>query len=378
MTNERKTILIVDDTQQNLDVLVGLLKGSYRVKVARDGELAMKIVSADEPPDLILLDIMMPVMDGFEVCRRLKADPERADIPVIFISALSETADKVKAFTAGGVDYISKPFQVQEVEARVATHLKLREQQLQIKAQKHLLQENYDRLRELEELRDNLVHMIVHDMRSPLMGINGMLEILKMQLEESLSEDLIDEFDEALTAGHTLQDMISSLLDISRMEAGRMPLLMNLVDLRNVVSSALTSLGALLRQCRVIFEPPVGEAFVMCDPELIRRVIANLVANAIKFTPSDGRVRIDISQEADRVKVSVWDTGPGIAPEHREKIFQKFGQVELRQEGRNYSSGLGLTFCKMAIDAHSGEIGLESEVGKGSTFWFTLPGGDWV
>ncbi len=373
MTTDRRTILAVDDTPQNLDILVGLLRDKYRVKVAPDGKLALKVARGATPPDLILLDIMMPNMDGFEVCRRLKSDPTLREIPVIFISALTETLDKVTAFAVGGVDYVTKPFQAKVVEARVATHLRLREQQLEIEAQKQQLQDNYDKLRELEKLRDNLVHMIVHDMRSPLMGINGMLEIIKMQLADTLDDQLVTDFDEALTSGHSLQEMVSSLLDISRMESGEMPLERTAVDLRTVASDALTSLVSLVKQCNVVYEPPAEPVDASCDREITRRIIANLVSNAIKFTPRKGEVRIEFMPQPDGVKVTVSDTGPGIPPDYRERIFEKFGQVEGRQEGRKYSTGLGLTFCKLAVEAHGGRIGVDSEEGKGSTFWFTLP-----
>ena len=219
MTTENKkpqpaSILVVDDTLANLQLLAGLLKDrGYRVRVAPSGTLALQAVHA-EPPDLILLDINMPELNGYEVCERLKADPQLAEIPVLFISALNETLDKVKAFGVGGVDYITKPFQFEEVEARVATHLELRRQKRELK-------ESNERLRELERLRDNLVHMIVHDMRSPLMVISGHLELMAM---EPLPAQAAQCAKKALAATRTLIEMVSSMLDVSKMEAGQMQL----------------------------------------------------------------------------------------------------------------------------------------------------------
>ena len=367
MTAEPETILIVDDTPENLDILVGILKEDYRLKVATDGQSALEL-AAETPPDLILLDIMMPEMDGFEVCRRLKAEPRLGDVPVIFVSALGDLGSKVRAFTGGGVDYVTKPFQPDEVKARVVTHLELQRQRRE-------LAESYERLRGLEKLRDNLVHMIVHDMRSPLMGITGMLEILKMELAGTLHEQHAADFEDALTSGNTLKEMISSLLDVSRMEAGEMPLDRSAVDLREVVTEAIKSLAALVKQCRVIFAPPEQPVTIDCDPEVTRRIVANLVANAIKFTPRKGEVRIGLEHANEAVTITVTDTGPGIPPEYRTRIFEKFGQVEGRQGGKKYSTGLGLTFFKLAVEAHGGEIGVDSEVGKGSTFWFVVPRG---
>lgn len=367
MTGTRETILVVDDTPENLDILVGILKEDYRLKLATDGQSALELAAA-APPDLFLLDIMMPEMDGFEVCRRLKAEPRLGDVPVIFVSALGDLESKVRAFTGGGVDYVTKPFQPDEVKARVVTHLELQRQRRE-------LAESYERLRGLEKLRDDLVHMIVHDMRSPLMGVNGMLGILNDELRDTLSAEQANDFQEALTAGHSLQEMISSLLDISRMESGELPLDKVECDLRTVVADALTSLVALVKQCQVTFDEPEDPCVAGVDPEIIRRVVANLVANAIKFTPRNGEVRIGLESTDAAVRLTVTDTGPGIPPGYQTRIFEKFGQVASRQEGKKYSTGLGLTFCKLAVEAHGGEIGVDSEVRKGSTFWFVVPRG---
>ena len=363
MATERETILIVDDTPENLDILVGILRDAYSLKVATDGQSALELAAA-APPDLVLLDIMMPEMDGFEVCRRLKAKRGTGDVPVIFVSALHRVEDKIRAFTEGGVDYVTKPFQPEEVKARVATHLELQRQRRE-------LAESYERLRDVEKLRDDLVHMIVHGMRSPLTGIVGMLGILRLDLQETLDEEQAVDFDMALTSGNTLNEMVSSLLDVSRMEAGEMPLARREVDLREVVAGAIDSLGAMVKRCRVVFAPPEQPVMAHCDPEVTRRIVANLVSNAIQFTPPEGEVRIAVSSGGHSVTVT--DTGPGIPPQYHARIFEKFGQVEMREGGRKYSTGLGLAFCKLAVEAHGGEIGVDSEVGRGSTFWIVLP-----
>jgi len=157
------------------------------------------------------------------------------------------------------------------------------------------------------------------------------------------------------------------------MESHAMPLEIKACDLRKVIAKALASLGALVEDSTVLFEPPADRTDALCDPEIGRRVVANLVANAIQFTGHSGEVRIDLNRVPDGVRVTVCDTGPGIPPEHLKRIFDKFGQVEARKERKKYSTGLGLTFCKLAVEAQGGRIGVESEVGKGSTFWFILP-----
>jgi two-component system, sensor histidine kinase and response regulator len=371
--NETPLIMIVDDSPANLQLLEEMLhRQGWRVAEFPRGAMALRSATQN-PPDLILLDIMMPEMDGFEVCRRLKADETLKEIPVIFISALDDVDNKVKAFSQGGVDYVTKPFQEEEVLARVKIHLSLRRMQMDIEAQKQEIQNSYERLRELEDHRDKLVHMIVHDMRSPLTGILGNAQLLEMDLKGTGHDKLASNVEEILITGRILKAMISTLLDISRMESNEMPLERESCDLRNVISEALASLGGLVKETTIVYEPPSKAVTAFCDSEITRRIIENLTANAIKFTGKNGEVRIGLSQEESGAKVTVSDTGPGIPPEYHKRIFEKFGQVAARQEGKKYSTGLGLTFCKLAVDAQGGRIGVHSEVGKGSAFWFTIP-----
>ena len=360
------SIVVVDDTPANLHLLTGMLRErGYKVRPVSNGEFAIQTAKHD-PPDLILLDIIMPEMNGYEVCERLKADERLSGIPVIFISALNETMDKVKAFKLGGVDYVTKPFQVEEVQARVATHLELRRQ-------RRLLQESYEQLRKLEELRDDLVHMVVHDMRSPLTAIYGFLRTLEELEGESLSEQGREFVQTALASTEDLVEMVSSLLDVSKMEAGEMKLNLTQCELLAIAKKALAKVEPLKGGRQLVLSGADEPGTVMADAELIARVFQNLLGNALKFTPDDGRVTVSIEPSADAVRALVQDTGLGIPPQYRERIFEKFGQVENRATSQKYSTGLGLTFCKLAVEAHGGQIGLDSEEGRGSTFWFTLP-----
>ena len=361
------SVLMVDDTPANLELLTVMLKvRGYKVRAAVSGKLALQAVR-NNPPDLILLDINMPEMSGYEVCAELKADEKLKDIPVIFLSALSETMDKVKAFGAGGVDYITKPFQFEEVEARVETQLELRRQKLQ-------LQENYDKLRDLEKLRDSLVHMIIHDLRSPLAGIYGYLELIKEDATKTPSSASGRHIDEALKSAKQMTQIISDVLDVSKMEGKQMKLQLAECDLVGAVEAGISTLKPLFGNREVRFVPPKSAAAVLADSEIISRVIQNLLANAIKFSSKEGGlIRLTVESSGNRACVSVQDNGPGIAPEYRQRIFDKFAQVELPDGRQKDSTGLGLTFCKLAVEAHGGKIGVDSEEGKGSTFWFELP-----
>jgi signal transduction histidine kinase len=358
-------LLVADDSPTNLKLLGSLLQDKgYRVRLVPSGERALA-AARREPPDLILLDIQMPEMDGYEVCRRLKADPGLQSIPVIFISALDGAIDKVKAFAVGGADYVPKPFQFEEVEARVRTHLALCRHERQ-------LAENLLRLQNLEQLRDNLVHMIVHDLRSPVCGIGLALELLQgsPKPDPGSAAELMRT---ATGAVEALNAMITQLLDISRLEAGQMPLKKEQHDLGHTLRATVASLAALVGQRRIRQDAP--EPCLACyDADILGRVVANLLANACKFTRPDGEIQLAVTRQAGLVRVTVTDTGRGIAPQYHRQIFEKFAQAELRHE--RLGTGLGLTFCKLAVEAHGGQIGVESEPGHGSTFWFTLPAGD--
>ena len=358
-------LLIVDDTPANLELLADLLQNKgYRVRPVPSGERAL-LAAHHEAPDLILLDINMPGMDGYEFCRQLKADVDLRAIPVIFISALDGVIDKVKAFGVGGVDYVAKPFQFEEVEARVRTHLTLRQHERQ-------LEENFIQLQKLERLRDSLVHMIVHDLRSPVAGILMTLELLQGAAppDSATRAELVRA---AAGTARGLEAMITQLLDISRLEAGQMPIHKEAHNLTQTLRTTAASVAAILGGRRLEVRAP--ESFrVAYDENLVGRVVVNLVTNACKYTRPDGEVLMAVTPQGGAVRVSVTDTGRGIAPEYHQMIFQKFGQAELRQE--RLGTGLGLAFCKLAVEAHGGQIGVESEPGQGSTFWFTLPLGD--
>ena len=360
------TIMIVDDTVANLTLLDGMLREcDYRVLSFPRGDLALKAAS-HTAPDLILLDINMPDMNGFEVCERLKADEELKDIPVIFITALTDTADKVRAFSIGGVDYVTKPFHFEEVQARVETHLELRRQRLQ-------LQEQYRQLQELEQLRDSLVHMIVHDMGNALAGIVGYLSIFERKFGDGLAEQGLRWVRQAQDSADGLTRMTSDLLDVSRLESGEMLVHAAECDIAAAAREVVSAQGSLIQSMGIEAAVPEGSLLVTCDAELIRRVVGNLVGNALDFSPEGGALKVAVERVESGVRVSVADKGPGIAPEHQKRIFEKFAQVAAKKRGEKHSTGLGLAFCKLAVDAHGGGIGVESEPGAGSTFWFTIP-----
>lgn len=359
-------VLVVDDEVTNRELLSDVLKArGYRVTEAGDGEQALRIVTKSSP-DVVLLDVMMPGMDGFEVCRTLKNEPKTAAIPILLVTSLTGRSERLQGIEAGANDFITKPIDVQDVVLRVRNAAYT----------KHLfdrLQENYEQLQKLEALKDNLIHMIIHDMKSPLGVMVGNMELLQMDVGNRLSKEETNYIKMTIRMGWSLNEMIVSLLDVSRLEAGEMPLKLSPSDLSAMAGEAMETLKVTADQRRLTMSRTYEPVTVSCDRDLIRRVITNLVGNAIKFTPEKGEIRVVIESLEAHVKVSVIDSGSGIPREYHEKIFEKFGQIEARQENRKYSTGLGLTFCKLAVEAHGGEIGIDSEVGRGSTFWFLLP-----
>jgi signal transduction histidine kinase len=258
---------------------------------------------------------------------------------------------------------VTKPFQFEEVDARVRTHLELQRQKRQ-------LQESYEALRQLESSRDSLVHMVVHDMRSPLMVIAGYADLLKASTTPKLAEEECLWLEEVLGGTRRLTEMISQLLDITRMESGNMPLDKKECTLEEVIAATIKPLQ-ILAESRLLELDAPESIRVCCDPDVVRRIIGNLVGNAIKFTGPKGEVRVAITRSGSHlVRVSVSDNGLGIPRKYQGSIFEKFVQVG---EKKNLGIGLGLAFCRLAVEAHGGQIGLDSESGKGSTFWFELP-----
>lgn len=359
-------ILVVDDELKNRELLTDILESKgHRVTCAENGKDALRAVSADAP-DVVLLDVMMPDMDGFEVCRRLKAVPATAPIPVLLVTALRERDLRLKGIKAGANDFISKPIDIEEIALRTRNACRSKQLYDEVGDALH-------RLQEMEELRDNLVHMIIHDLRSVLSGVSGYLHLLVKRARAKLEANEQKCLDKALSSSDKLNEMISSLLDVSRLEAGEMTIRVQRCEVGEIAQRAAELAGGSAARAEVVVDAGNEPSFARCDQDLICRVMINLITNAMKFAPSGSEVNVRIQGLDGATKVSVTDSGPGIPEEHHERIFRKFGQVEMRQQGQKYSTGLGLTFCKLAVEAHGGTIGLESEVGEGSTFWFCLP-----
>ena len=235
------------------------------------------------------------------------------------------------------------------------------------------LNENFQKLKNLEALRDNLTHMIVHDMRNPLQAILSSAQLLEVFNKPTMTEKSKVKIKDIVSQAKLLAAMINSLLDVSRLESGLLPLDKKVYDLVFLGKEAVEEIIPVVANDQVLFDEPGCEAFVECDRDIIKRVVVNLLANAIKFSAKDDKIHIIFSRDDSFARLMITDSGPGIAPEYHEKIFEKFWQVESNKRNQVHSSGLGLTFCKLAVEAHGGTIGVESDLGKGAKFWFQLP-----
>ncbi len=366
-------ILVVDDVMANLSLLVDILKDEgYRVRPVASGREALRAAQT-QTPDLVLLDIDMPEMDGLTVCRTLKNLPETQHVPVIFLSAFNQPKDKVAAFAAGGVDYVTKPFQIEEVVQRVSTHLHLESLKYCLENQNREL---HARNRELEQMRKtqgNLVQMIVHDLRSPLAGVLGYLELLQIGGAGSFSKEIQDDVSRAVEACNSANDLVSSLLDMARLESSAMPMDIAPFELRQILYGAVNTQHSVKGKRTIAVRHDDLPVMVNADPGLTHRVLVNLLQNAVRATDDGSQIEVEISQDEKLATVTVIDSGRGIAPERIAGLFEKFAQADERRRHRDAGFGIGLAFCRLAIESQGGTIEVASTLGVGSRFWFTLP-----
>jgi signal transduction histidine kinase len=376
--NPKPTLLIVDDEERNIRLLKALLAPqNYNLREAINGEEALRRI-AEELPDMVLLDVMMPKINGFEVCRRLKQDEKTKTIPVILVTALSEKQHRVQALEAGADDFISKPVDQTELTVRVKSLLRIKSYQDEISDKLREIAAKNARLLELEKVRDGLSHMIVHDLRNPLTAISTYLQLSALNAD-TLSDPQQERVDRCLFFCQELERMVQNLLDISKMEEGKMQLKLEAIDLSEMVGEVLERFTPMLEERKIALSYSGNGEIprISLDRSILKRVITNLVDNAIRYTPKGGNIAVTL-ESAPWEKVlclSVKDNGAGLPAEYHQKIFDKFEQVTLKKDGdRAGSSGLGLTFCKMAVEAHGGKIWVESEgLGKGCTFRIQLP-----
>jgi two-component system, sensor histidine kinase and response regulator len=401
-------ILVVDDTPDNLRLLsIMLSESGYKVRKAINGERALQAVQA-VLPDLILLDIRMPDMTGYEVCRNLKESDYSRDVPVIFISALDDVFDKVMAFDVGGIDYITKPFQSQEVLVRISTHLKIRKLQQTLQTQNTQLQREIgdrvaaeealktlnqeletrvqertaelqtanEQLRTLEaNLRQQLnvfLNAVSHDLRNPVTGTGLVLKNLIEQPGDAISvpRSILERM---VQSNQRQLGLIDSLIETHAAEVWGITLHTQSVQLYELAEGAIADFQPMLEQEQATLLNHISPGLppINADPLQLSRVYQNLIANALKHNPRGLQITLNATVDGQWMRCTVADSGVGINQEQRDKLFDLYFQGS--QKRRSVGLGLGLYLCQQVIQAHGGAIGVDSQEGQGTTFWFTLP-----
>jgi two-component system sensor histidine kinase/response regulator len=377
MHENRGNILVVDDTPDNLRLLAIMLSGQgYTVRKALNGQIALNTIR-QIPPDLILIDINMPGMNGYELCGILKQDKLTQDIPLIFISALNDVLDKVKAFQAGGSDYITKPFQGEEVCARI-------EQQLTIQRQKKQLQQEISDRQKTEEALQVYLHAVSHDLRNPVLGMSLVLRgLLKQSPSEAASIPIpFSILDRMKNSCDRQLQLINSLIDAQQFERGGVSLNLQPVALYALSQQLIADWQPLLKQHKIKVINDISQDLpsVQADSHQLWRVFENLLGNAIKHNPPGIKISLSASiiepnlglapASPPFIRCVIQDSGVGINPAESEALFERY------QRGKGAKNrpglGLGLYLCRQIVEAHGGKMGVTQAPDQGTAFWFTL------
>ncbi|MBI2924163.1 MAG: hybrid sensor histidine kinase/response regulator [Verrucomicrobia bacterium] len=359
-TAAKARILVVDDITKNLQVVGTMLRNAgYEVMPTTSGAQALERVRA-QAPDLVLLDLMMPEMDGLEVCRRLKADPATQQLPIIFLTASNEMEHLVKGFEVGAVDYVTKPFNPPELLARVRTHIELKQAR--------------QRLREMNDEKNEFMGIVAHDLRSPLTAIQGFAEMMQEDAEMDRAET--QEFAGRIReTAKRMTEMVQNLLDANRIERGEMKVNLAPTDLSALLSSVVAAYRprATAKQQRIHFEDAAGPVTVSVDPSITVQVLENLVSNAVKYSPAGKNIFVRLTRLSQVARCEVQDEGPGLSADDQKKLFGKFARLSAKPTGGEHATGLGLSIVKKMVEAMNGRVWCESELGKGATFVVEFP-----
>jgi signal transduction histidine kinase len=362
---KKGTVLIADDEATIRTAIATLLdRDGFQIITAMDGPDAVQKACGGILPDVVVLDVMMPGMNGFDVCRHLKNHPRTASIPVLLLTRLSDREARIKGVESGANDFLTKPPDALDLMLRVRNALNNRRLYDQLQACK-------ERIKTLEAVGNQSAEVIADCLRSPLSRFSALLEYLLNTPRIGLSEEDKDYLRQSHNGARQLRAMANNLLDIGRMEAGTMPINRSLTDLCLLADESARAAAARNPDRQVVANLPAEAVMAQCDSDLIQRVIDNLVQNAIQHTPHGTYVQVAILSEHEAAGIIVQDNGPGIPVEFHRQIFEKYGRFETG--ARRPGAGLGLAFCKMAVECHGGQIGLTGGPGEGCSFWFTLP-----
>jgi len=366
-THITPTVLIVDDNSNNVKIIaITLRELNYKLVIATSGQSAIEMVDKTRP-DLVLLDIMMPGMDGYETCEIIKSKKENENIPIIFLTALNDKGNIVRGFEVGGVDYITKPFNKEELISRVKTHLELKFTQDE-------LQKTSNYLYNLNSLKDKMFSVIGHDLRSPLGSVKMTLEYLSETVTETTGEELKTTVDLLLKTTDEVFSLLENLLGWAKSQSGNIALTKEPIDLVDLVYKIYLLNKGNLKYKNVSFNMEIEPgAVIFADLNTITSVFRNLLSNAIKFTPEGGVITIKSKQIANSVEIEFRDTGVGIPVENIPKLFDSNQHLTTYGTNRESGSGLGLNLCHDFTLKNDGSLRVTSVVGQGTSFFLTIP-----
>jgi two-component system sensor histidine kinase/response regulator len=368
-----KQILVVDDDAQNRALLTAFLTPAHEVVQASGGLEALALLERRPTINLVLLDLVMPGLDGLEVCRRLKKLSADRFLPVILLTGHADQEHRNAALEAGADDFLGKPFDRRELLLRVRAFLRLHDQDAQIRAQDEQLRAQLQDLQQLQSLKDELFSLIVHDVRNPLTGVIGFVDLLRNLLPESDTR-LRNYAAKALEGARKVEEVLGSVLEVQRLESGEWVLQRASTHLRGVIEDAIESISGAASACDVnLVLDAETDPTLLVDRALVRRSIENLLANAVKYSPRGTAVDVTVREDADTVEVVVADRGPGIPEPLKGVLFQKFGSVEARCGRARRGHGLGLHLVKLVASAHGGSVAARDRTGGGSDFVLRLP-----
>jgi len=373
----RPKVLVVDDNEQNRILAEETLRAEdCDVALAQNGEEAIEIF-ARERPDLVLLDVRMPGLDGFATCARLRALPEGAATPIVFLTALRDLETFDRASRAGADDFLTKPIRPAELSARVATLLRIRRLNVELSDHFHIVRKQRDDLVRLQLQKEQLVSFVVHDLKNPVSSIE--LHASLIARGKGLPEDAREAANWILRDTNNMKRLVMNLLDIARGDDGKLEPRRAPLDLGALVESVVLGVGvrAAERDQTLETRVPSERLRISADIDLLRRVLENLLDNALRYSPRGGRIVLGLEREkAGSVILRVADNGPGIPEAQRERIFDRYIQVESPggQSEMRAGRGLGLTFCRMAVEAHGGAIWIDPTA-RGTVFCVRLPDG---
>lgn len=368
---ENKTILLIDDLPQNLAVLGNTLKESgYKIIVASSGKAGIHAAQT-QFINIILLDIQMPEMDGYEVCENLKKHNKTKDIPVIFLTAKSETESVVKGFEVGGVDYISKPFDKKEVLVRIHNHITLQELQIELKNKNEKLESLLQKEREVSNIKSSLISLASHDLRTPLAVIMSSNQILE-EYSEKLSEHAkLNHHSNIDKSTRRMEKMLDNILLYSKAESSKIAVNFEVKDARDFCHKIIQELRSITKEEHIIHLVVEENLKVNIDPTLFEHVILNLLNNAIKYSPDGGAISINVQTKDENAEFIIKDEGVGIPKEEIQYLFTEFFRAENVKGIKG--TGIGLSIVKKFVELHNGSIRIKSELNKGSEFIISIP-----